>query len=80
MTSAGGVQKLGDKKEIFVVRANGTVLSDGKRVLRAPALPGDLIYVPIGANRGEFWAGLPDTTGSLFGGLVGPATIASIVD
>lgn len=79
VTSAGGVQKLGDKKEIFVVRANGTVLSDGKRVLRAPALPGDLIYVPIEANRGEFWARLRDITGTLFGGLVGAASIASIV-
>lgn len=82
VVSAGGVQKLGDKKEIFVVRANGTVLSDGKggkRVLRAPALPGDLIYVPIEANRGEFWARLRDITGTLFGGLVGAASIASIV-
>ncbi|HEY0623591.1 polysaccharide biosynthesis/export family protein [Sphingomonas sp.] len=79
VTSAGGVQKLGDKKEVFVVRANGTVLSDGKRVLRAPALPGDLIYVPIEANRGEFWARLRDITGTLFGGLVGAASIASIV-
>jgi len=80
VTSAGGVQKLGDKKEIFVVRANGTVLSDGKRVLRAAALPGDLIYVPIEANRGEFWARLRDITGTLFGGLVGAASVKSIID
>lgn len=78
--SAGGVQKLGDKSEIFVVRANGTVLADGKRVLRAPALPGDLVYVPIDANRGEFWARLRDITGSLFGGLVGAATIKGLAD
>lgn len=78
--SAGGVQKLGDKSEIFVVRANGTVLADGKRVLRAPALPGDLIYVPIDANRGEFWARLRDITGSLFGGLVGAATIKGLAN
>lgn len=77
--SAGGVQKLGDKGEIFVVRANGTVLSDGKRVLRAAALPGDLIYVPIEANRGEFWARLRDITGTLFGGLVGAASVHAIV-
>jgi len=75
---AGGVQKLGDKSEIFVVRANGTVLSDGKRVLRAPALPGDLIYVPIDANRGEFWARLRDITGSLFGSLLGAASVAAL--
>jgi len=78
--SAGGVQKLGDKSEVFVVRANGTVLADGKRVLRAPALPGDLVYVPIDANRGEFWARLRDITSTLFGGLVGAATIKGLAD
>lgn len=80
IASAGGVQKLGDKKSIFVVRANGTVISDGRRVLRAPALPGDLIYVPIEANRGEFWARLRDITGSLFSGFVGAASVKSIID
>ena len=77
--SAGGVQQLGDKSEIFVVRANGTVLANGKKILRAPALPGDLVYVPIDANRGEFWARLRDITGSLFGGLVGAASISALV-
>ncbi|MDV3457843.1 SLBB domain-containing protein [Sphingomonas sp. HF-S4] len=76
--SAGGVQKLGDRNEIFVVRANGTVLADGKRVLRAPALPGDLVYVPIDANRGEFWARLRDITSSLFGGVIGAASIVNL--
>jgi protein involved in polysaccharide export with SLBB domain len=78
--SAGGVQKLGDKGEIFVVRANGTVLAGGKRVLRAPALPGDLVFVPIEADRGEFWARLRDITGSLFGGLVGVASIKALAE
>jgi protein involved in polysaccharide export with SLBB domain len=77
--SAGGVQSLGDKSEIFVVRANGTVLANGRKILRAPALPGDLVYVPIDANRGEFWARLRDITGSLFGGLVGAASISALV-
>lgn len=76
--SAGGIQKIGDKSEIFVVRANGTVLAGGKRALRAPALPGDLVYVPIDADRGEFWARLRDITGTLFSGLVGAASIAAI--
>lgn len=78
--SAGGVQKLGDKGEIFVVRANGTVLAGGRRVLRAPALPGDLVYVPIDANRGEFWARLRDITGTLFSGLIGLASVKAITE
>jgi protein involved in polysaccharide export with SLBB domain len=77
--AAGGVQKLGDKGEVFVVRANGTVLANGKRVLREPALPGDLIFVPVDSNRGEFWARLRDITGSLFGGVTGAATIAALL-
>src|SRR3546814_12593116 len=76
--TAGGIQKIGDKSEIFVVRANGTVLAGGKRALRAPALPGDLVYVPIDADRGEFWARLRDITGPQFSGLVGAASIAAI--
>lgn len=80
VASAGGVQKLGDRGEIFVVRANGTVLAGGKRVLRAPALPGDLVYVPIEADRGEFWARVRDITGSLFGGLVGAASIKALAE
>lgn len=78
--SAGGVQQIGDKGEIFVVRANGTVLAGGRRTLKAQALPGDLIYVPIDANRGEFWARLRDITGTLFSGLVGAASIKAITE
>lgn len=80
VASAGGIQSLGDRKEIFVVRANGTVLAQGKRTLRAPALPGDLIFVPVDADRGEFWARLRDITGSLFGSVVGAATVANAVN
>ena len=76
--SAGGIQKLGDKSEIFVVRANGTVLSDGRRTLRTRALPGDLVFVPVDADRGEFWARLRDITGSLFGATVGAASVAAL--
>ncbi|OJW67113.1 MAG: capsule biosynthesis protein [Sphingomonadales bacterium 63-6] len=77
---AGGIQKMGDKAEIFVVRANGTVLAEGRDTLKAKALPGDLVFVPIDANRGEFWARLRDITGSIFGGLVGLASVKSIVE
>ncbi len=77
---AGGVQSLADKKEVFVVRANGTVLARGKATYKLPALPGDLVFVPVDADRGEFWARLRDITGSLFGGIVGAASINSIVN
>jgi protein involved in polysaccharide export with SLBB domain len=77
---AGGVQKLGAKSEIFVVRANGTVISRrGHRGLMSErALPGDLIYVPIAAGRGLFWSRLRDITGILFNGTVAAATVSAI--
>ncbi len=72
---AGGVQKLGDKDEIFVVRSNGTLLAQGRglfggSVLNQKAYPGDLIFVPVDATRGEFWARLRDITSAL-----GPAAV-----
>lgn len=78
--TAGGIQEMGDKGEIFVVRANGTVIANGRNVMGATALPGDLVYVPIDANRGEFWARLRDITGTLFGGLVGAASIKALAE
>jgi protein involved in polysaccharide export with SLBB domain len=59
---AGGVTNLADKKAIFVIRANGAVLSDGGGgwwgggVLSARVEPGDVIVVPekpIGQS--SFW-------------------------
>ncbi len=73
LDSAGGVQKLGDKKRLFVVRANGTVVS--KRALSQKALPGDLVFVPIAIGRGEFWARLRDITSVLFSGVAAAASI-----
>lgn len=73
LQSAGGVQKLGDRGELFVVRANGTVVSKG--ALGQKALPGDLVYVPIAVGRGEFWARLRDITSVLFSGVAAAASI-----
>lgn len=80
LVRAGGVQKIGDKKQIFVVRANGTVLSRSSRgnFLKQPALPGDLLFVPIDGNRGEFWARLRDITSVLFNGALAGASVAAI--
>lgn len=80
---AGGVQKIGDKNGLFVVRANGTLL--GRRgggyrgnLLRQPALPGDLIFVPIDASRGEFWARLRDLTGIIASTALAGASVAAV--
>lgn len=80
---AGGVQKIGDRKGLFVVRADGTLL--GQRgggykgdLLKQPALPGDLIFVPIDANRGEFWAKLRDLTSIIASTALAGASVAAV--
>ena len=83
VAQAGGVQKIGDKGQIFVLRANGTVLSPRKglfagSVLSQRALPGDLIYVPINPARGEFWRKLGLLTSTLFSGAVSAATVVAV--
>jgi polysaccharide biosynthesis/export protein len=52
LAEAGGAQKIADRSQVFVVRANGAVLARGRgafapSVLSAPALPGDVIFVPV---------------------------------
>ncbi len=44
---AGGVTRAGDRGRLFVVRANGEVLPRNRGALRADALPGDVVFVPI---------------------------------
>lgn len=83
VTRAGGIQKIGDKKGVFVIRANGTLLArrgGGYRgdLFKQPALPGDLIFVPIDANRGEFWARLRDLTSVLASTALAGASVAAI--
>lgn len=49
LRQAGGPQRYADRKEIFVVHANGAVASsrEVKKLQDQPALPGDVIFVPV---------------------------------
>jgi len=80
LRQAGGFQKIADKSAVFVVRANGTLIAQHGglfhgNVLHAPALPGDLIFVPINAARGEFWARLSDIASALTPAIVTAAAV-----
>ncbi len=78
LRQAGGFQKIADKSKIFVVRANGTLIArdGGRDVMRVKALPGDLVFVPINASRGEFWARLRDISSAILPAIVTTAAIA----
>jgi protein involved in polysaccharide export with SLBB domain len=76
---AGGFNRLADKNHIFVVRANGMLLSRGSAE-NAEALPGDLVFVPVDAQRGEFWARMRDITATLFSGVAAAASVKVLTD
>lgn len=74
---AGGFNRMADRKHIFVVRANGTLLS-GRSALSAMTQPGDLVFVPIDSQRGAFWARLKDLLNFGFQGALATASLVAV--
>lgn len=73
---AGGRLRSADKGGIFVVRANGEVVSAKRGALNATVLAGDVIFVPTRTQPNLFWARLRDISTMLLSlGL----TIATVV-
>jgi protein involved in polysaccharide export with SLBB domain len=80
LARAGGLQRIADRKEIFVVRADGSVISGsggwlGSNPLDRPALPGDLIVAPVRNAPSRFWAILKDATQTLYQTALGAASV-----
>ena len=64
-----------------MIRADGSLIAQrggffGGSVLGAKAYPGDLIFVPVDANQGEFWARLRDISAALTPAIVTGAALA----
>jgi len=74
---AGGFNRLADRKHVFVVRANGTLLS-GRNALSTMTQPGDLVFVPIDSQRGAFWARLKDLLNFGFQGALATASLVTV--
>jgi protein involved in polysaccharide export with SLBB domain len=53
---AGGPKRIAERGEMFVVRANGSVISARQThgLADQPALPGDVIFVPVKTSAGAF--------------------------
>lgn len=75
---AGGMIRGADRSGIFVVRANGEVLSRQRGALSAAVLPGDVVFVPVKTNSGSFWTKLRELSTSLFQVGLSAATVAAI--
>jgi protein involved in polysaccharide export with SLBB domain len=77
---SGGPDGIADRAEIFVVRANGAVVSArglgwGSGLAGQPALPGDVIFVPIRTQPNLFWDRLVQATSILYNVALGAAAI-----
>lgn len=66
LARAGGALRSADRGEIFVVRANGEVVSKKAGALKLVALPGDVIFVPVKSRSSSFWAKLRDISTIVF--------------
>jgi protein involved in polysaccharide export with SLBB domain len=63
---AGGPIRAADTRRLFVVRANGEVLTHKMGALDAPALPGDVIFMPVKTQINNLWARIRDISAIIF--------------
>ena len=63
---------------MFVVRANGEVLTRQNGMMKAPALPGDVVFVPLKSTTTDIWQRIRDITSILFQIGVTAAAVNSI--
>jgi len=71
---AGGTTRGADKDSVFVIRANGSVISESQssgwltsgKLQTMPALPGDTLFVPEENNKTSFVQNVKDWTQILF--------------
>lgn len=75
---AGGTVRSADKGNIFVVRANGSVLTRANGAMSERALPGDVVFVPIKTKQGDLLSRIAQISSILFQVGLAAATVAAI--
>lgn len=74
---AGGLQRYADRGRVFVVRANGDILSKKQGALSARVLPGDVVFVPIKSRSTSVLSKIRDISQIVFQfGLAAAAVVA----
>lgn len=63
---AGGPVRAADRRRVFVVRANGEVLTRSSGMLNAEALPGDVVFMPVRTRTNDIWAQVRDIASVVF--------------
>lgn len=75
---AGGTVRSADRGQIFVVRANGEVVSRKRGAMSTRVLPGDVVFVPVKTGGSGFWAKFKDITQTLFQLGLSSATVVAV--
>lgn len=75
---AGGAMRSADRGSIFVVRANGSVISRKNGALKVRVLPGDVIFVPVKTQSTSIWARIREISTMVFQLGITAAAIAAI--
>lgn len=75
---AGGTQRAADTGNIFVVRANGEVLTRKKGGMTATVLPGDVIFVPVKTAVHNLWGRVQSFTDIVFEFALTAAAVKSL--
>lgn len=75
---AGGTIRAADRGDIFVVRANGSVLTRAEGALNAQALPGDVVFVPVRTQSRDIIAKIAQLSSILFQFGLAAATVSAI--
>ena len=84
LADAGGATRDADVKRMFLVRADGTVVSHQSRGHHQPSfekatlMPGDAIVIPVRLNAGAGWKRLEEITGILSQSALTAASLAVI--
>ena len=73
---AGGPIRGGDRGNIFVVRANGSVLTKRRGALNAQVLPGDAVFVPVRTQSSSVLTKIREITQIIYQLGLGAAAIA----
>jgi len=76
---AGGPIRAADRGQIFVVRANGDVLTRKAGALDARALPGDLVFMPVRTQGNSLLAKLRDISTIAFQFGITAAALAVLI-
>lgn len=78
LKQAGGTLRLADTRDIFVVHANGAVISKRNGALSERVLPGDIVFVPAKTQNVSLLSRIAQFSSVLFSGALTAATVVAV--